>query len=91
LGKYIEKLYGKSAKLLTESEWGTVMEVFQKELLVFIEKVHFQRVIFGGGISLEQSARLQQMAKQINNYKITLETSGLGEDTGLLGAFALIL
>jgi len=89
-GKYLEKMYGKPAKLLTQSEWGTVMETFQKELLVFIDKVHFQRVIFGGGISLNQSARLQQVAKQINDYKIKMEISGLGEDTGLLGAFALI-
>lgn len=89
-GKYIEKLYGKPAKLLTESEWGEVFRAFQKELFVFIDKLHPQRVIFGGGISLKQSGRLQQIAKRINDKKITIEISGLGEDTGLLGAFALI-
>jgi hypothetical protein len=89
-GENIEKLYGKPAKLLTEGEWEIIMTAFQKELLEFIDKLHSQRVIFGGGISLEQSALLQQMVKQMDDQNITVEISGLGEDTGLLGAFALM-
>ena len=89
-GENIEKLYGRPAELLTEGAWEEIFQAFQKELLVFIDKLHPQRVIFGGGISLNQSARLQQMAKQMEGYKIAVEISGLGEDTGLLGAFALI-
>jgi predicted NBD/HSP70 family sugar kinase len=89
-GENLEKLYGKPAERLTESEWDQVFQVFQKELLMFVDKLHPQRVIFGGGISISQSARLLQMAKQIKDYKIAVEISDLGEDTGLLGAFALI-
>lgn len=89
-GENLGKLYKKPAEQLTESEWETVMAAFQKELLIFINMLHPQRVIFGGGISVGQSVRIQQMAKQINDYKITIEISGLGEDTGLFGAFALM-
>ncbi|MCX6704607.1 MAG: ROK family protein [Candidatus Woesebacteria bacterium] len=85
-GKSLEKLYGKSAEQLTENEWEEVFEAFRKELLEFTDKLHPQRVVFGGGISLDQSARLQQ----IKGGKTTVEITGLGEDTGLFGAFALI-
>jgi predicted NBD/HSP70 family sugar kinase len=89
-GENLEELYGRPAKLLTKNEWDQVFLEFQKELLTFIDKLHPQRVIFGGGVTINQSARLQQIAKQMEDHNIAIEISCLGEDTGLLGAFALI-
>jgi len=89
-GENIEKRYGKPASELTGNEWEDVFKSFQKELLEFVDKLHPQRVIFGGGISLSQSDRLQQMVKQIDDHHLKIEITGLGEDTGLFGAFALI-
>jgi hypothetical protein len=85
-GENIEKLYGKSADQLTDIEWSEVFESFRKELRDFVDKIHPQRVIFGGGISVSQSSRLLQ----ISCPGVTIEITGLGEDTGLFGAFALI-
>lgn len=87
-GNEIKKHFGKPANELTENEWQKVMKNFTKQLEVFIAKNNSGRIVFGGGIAIKQVKRLMTIAKDFSNVKIMV--SGLGEETGLYGGFALI-
>lgn len=93
-GKNLQKLYGKPAELLNETEWQEVMNRFSREILSFTDKLKPKRIVFGGEISIKQKDRLQTMQLQLQRHfpwkAPILETSTLGKDTGLYGSLALL-
>lgn len=86
-GAKIQEHFGKSGAELSEEEWSQVMTSFAKHLHIFIDRVHPSTIIFGGGIALKQKQRLMTVTQQFSE---TIQVTGLGDNTGLFGCFALL-
>ncbi len=87
-GAKIQEYFGKPGSELTEREWEEIMKNFKENLQQFIDQVNPELIVFGGGVSIKQRSRLENLQTNFPNTK--LQISNLGEDTGLYGALALI-
>lgn len=94
-GANILKYLGKPANELTEVEWETLDE-YMAHAIINILAVRFEPlIIFGGGIAINQRERLPRIAKLVEQrIRIfpppAIHVTDLGDDTGLLGCFALL-
>lgn len=84
-GRKLEQRFGKTGDKLTDKEWGEVMGDFKSYLSEFVARNKCSNIVFGGGVATKQKDRLMNLKLQ----NVRLSVSGLGEDTGLYGAFAL--
>lgn len=87
-GRKLEERFNKTADKLSSKEWNLVFADFCEELLDFQSKVSGDLIIFGGGISLKQCYRLDNLNKLPEVRDIRIST--LREDTGLFGGIGLI-
>jgi len=94
-GRRIRERFGNPPDKLEEQEWEIVMNDFLKELVKFARKLRPRSIVFGGGISLRQKARLMNLASKLKTQnflgnKPIIKITQLGGETGLYGAFVLL-
>ncbi len=89
-GNRIKEKFEKPAGDLNNTEWNEVMKIFKGQLLEFLSKIKPSLIVFGGGISINQKKRLVALKKELSSSLPEIQTTSLGDDTGLYGAFALI-
>lgn len=91
-GRRLEERYGMSPEHFSQPTWDKVFSDVEDAILVSRDHLKAQKIIFGGGISVKQSERLEKLAKKLSNYPDLpkIEISKLGEDAGLLGALQLL-
>lgn len=86
-GKSIEKLYGKHAGKLNQTEWQEVMKQFLDNLSKFVSIKKPKMIIFGGGIAVNHEARISKIAGKL---PLSVKITTFGHDAGLYGALAFL-
>ena len=94
-GNGIRRVYGKSAELLNEEEWGEVSYNLGQGLRNLATIYHPDVVVLGGGVALGRGEKLVASSARIMAAHLRLvptpkgRLSSLGYDTALLGAIAV--
>ena len=94
-GNGIEKRYGRSAESLDEKQWHEVMEYLSQGLINCLVMHPVDLMIFGGGVALNQTQRLDKMngilKERMKIYPVPeIKLAALGENVGVYGAVSLI-
>ncbi len=91
-GKAIVKKFGKPAAELNNEEWDQIIQEFLASIKQVGLTIGVSKIICGGGIAIKQKSRLQKLAAEIFDHRVSFQVSSLGtaESFGLYGAAALI-
>ncbi len=91
-GGAIEKRFSKSAKDLNESEWADVLDKLSDGLSNLVAMHFSEKLVFGGGVILNQLDKLPILEQKVNEKvidsftgKIKLSIAKHGADAGLYG------
>lgn len=86
-GAKIAEAFGKPPEELTATEWELISRDFNQHLKTFVDLRKPETIVFAGGLAVRHTDMVKSAGKNLGTQ---INVTEFGDDSGLMGGFALI-